>query len=97
MPRIGQPLATICVVTLVRSTFSSCSLTQPEIRSLSVTSTVEVRLVISRAGSMTRSAYSPNTRSVTTSPVRGSCTSSTRPPKRKPVYSRVPTKYSSAR
>ena len=85
------------MVTLVRITFSSCSLTQPEIRSLSVTSTVPVRLVITRTGSITRSAYSPNTRSVTISPVRGSCTSSTRPPNLNPVYSRVPTKYSSAR
>ena len=55
-PRIGHPLATTCVVMLVRITLSSWSLTQPAIRSLSVTSTVEVRLVISRAGSITRSA-----------------------------------------
>ena len=55
-PRIGHPLRMIWVVTWVRSTFSSWSLTQPAIRSLSVTSTVEVRLVISRTGSATRSA-----------------------------------------
>ena len=34
-PRIGHPLATTCVVTLVRSTLSSCWLTQPAICSLS--------------------------------------------------------------
>ena len=55
-PRMGQLLRMIWVVTWVRSTFSSWSLTQPAIRSLSVTSTVAVMLVISRTGSVTRSA-----------------------------------------
>ena len=53
---MGQLLRMIWVVTWVRSTFSSWSLTQPAIRSLSVTSTVAVMLVISRTGSVTRSA-----------------------------------------
>jgi hypothetical protein len=53
---MGHPFLMIWVVTLVRSTFSSWSLTQPAICSLSATFTVAVRLVISRAGSATRSA-----------------------------------------
>ncbi len=55
-PRIGQPLRMIWVVTCVRSTLSSWSLTQPAIRSLSVTSTVAVMFVTSRTGSAIRSA-----------------------------------------
>ena len=55
-PRIGQPLRMIWVVTCVRSTLSSWSLTHPAIRSLSVTSTVAVKLVTNRTGSATRSA-----------------------------------------
>ena len=52
---MGHPLRTICVVTWVRITLSSWSLTQPEMRSLSVTSTVPIRLVISATGSATLS------------------------------------------
>src|SRR6266567_8602969 len=75
---------------------SSCWVTQEVTASLLVTSTVPTRFRISLAGSTTRTAYSPNARSVTTRPVCGSCTSSSRPPKRMFGNSRAPTKKISA-
>ena len=80
------------VVTAVRVTLSSCWATQAVMASLLVTSTVPTRLRISLVGSTTRSAYSPNARSVTIRPVCGSCTSSSRPPNRQCGNSRAPTK-----
>ena len=95
-PRMGQPLRTMLRVRSVFMAFSSWASIQFVIVVLSVTSTVPTRFVTTFTGSTTRMAYSPNTRSVTTRPVCGSCTSSIRPPKRSPVNSRVDTKYSSA-
>ena len=50
---MGHPLRTISVVTSVRITLSSCWAIHPVMASLSVTSTVPVRLVTSLAASET--------------------------------------------